>query len=311
VQVRSQERTTEHASLNVGATSFAIVGVNRSLLYAAHWLAKFGCTLTGAESIAKACASPKPPLAVIAAGDSVQVDETIDSKCPIIYLWDFETGVPGPGEFACAVSGVSTVIGQSNGPPGVMPARIPEKWVGLFGASLALSLKVASTSRAPSLPKRIDVSAADVLRAYAEQNSGNHAGVPYGWRRNGRTAVEHGGVFPQGFFRCRDGFMAIQARSRPDWHAILAALDNPAWSSEPHLQNPFKLSENDAEILPLLDEELMKHDRRSLLERAAITGAPIAPVLPLSEAIDWNVFRDGFVSEDGRLGLPFTVRRCT
>ncbi len=94
-----------------------------------------------------------------------------------------------------------------------MPTKIPEKWAGLFGASLALSLKVAADAGTPR-PGRIDVSAADLLRAFAEQNSGNHAGVPYGWRRNGRTAIEHGGVFPQGFFRCRDGFMAVQARSR-------------------------------------------------------------------------------------------------
>lgn len=299
------------SSLDVGETIIAVVGVNKSLLYAAHWLSKFGCTLIGAATLTEAVASSRKLLAIIVAGDAAEAYSSAAStaELPIIYLWDYETGVSGVGELACAVSGVSTVIGQADGPPGVLPARIPEKWVGLFGASLALSLKIAAATPKPSLPRRIDVSAADVLRAYAEQNSGNHAGVPYGWRRNGRTAVEHGGVFPQGFFRCRDGFMAIQARSRPDWHAILTALDNPEWSADPLLQNPFKLSEDDSVILPLLHGELMKRDRRTLLEAAAVTGAPIAPVLPIAEAIEWQVFRPGFVTASGELGMPFTVTR--
>jgi len=311
VQKRNTNPVTDPSSLHVGETIIAVVGVNKSLLYAAHWLSKFGCSLIGAATLAEAAALPRKPLAVIIAGDASEASSSAGNsgEVPAIYLWDYETGIPGVGEFACAVSGVSTVIGQADGPPGVLPARIPEKWVGLFGASLALSLKVAAARPKPSLPRRIDISAADVLRAYAEQNSGNHAGVPYGWRRNGRTAVEHGGVFPQGFFRCRDGFMAIQARSRPDWQAILTALDNPAWSADPRLQNPFKLSEDDSVILPLLHEELMKRDRRSLLDRAAVTGAPIAPVLPINEAIEWQVFRNGFVTASGGLGVPFTVTR--
>lgn len=321
-------RNPEHAggverTLSVGAPRFAIIGHGRSALHAVRWLAQLGAFFTGVKSVAEAEALVPRPLAVIISGDTQSgvdgfagagaADTDTERKKPTlteIRLWDFEVGRPGTGDFASAVSSVSAVIGQADGPPGVLPAHIAEKWCGMFGASLALSLQVASMSAGASLPRRIDISAADILRAFAEQNSGNHAGVPYGWRRNGRVAVEHGGVFPQGFFRCRDGFMAIQARSKPDWLAILAALGNPEWSKDKPMQNPFTLSEDDSKVRPLLEAELSSLDRRTLLERVTATGAPMAPVLSLEEAATWNVFRPGFLDSEGRPRMPYTVRRA-
>lgn len=315
-QAGGAERT-----LSVGAPRFAIVGHSRSALHAVRWLAQLGATLTGVKSVTEAEALAPRPLAVFISGDTQSrfdgiagsgAADSMDKPPALteIWLWDFEVGRPGTGDFASAVSSVSAVIGQADGPPGVLPAHIAEKWCGLFGASLALSLQVAAQSAGASPPRRIDISAADILRAFAEQNSGNHAGVPYGWRRNGRVAVEHGGVFPQGFFRCRDGFMAIQARSKPDWLAILAALGNPEWSQDKPMQNPFTLSEDDSKVRPLLESELSNIDRRALLERVTATGAPMAPVLSLEEAATWNVFRRGFLDSEGRPRMPYTVRRA-
>ncbi len=318
----ADSKTTDDRTLTVGTPHFAVVGSNRSMLHAVRWLTQFGATLVGVKSVAAAADLNPCPLAVFISGDthdqtganlSGRADHHTDlaGKPAItqIWMWDFEVGRPGTGDLACAVSGVSTVIGEPDGPPGVLPAHIAEKWAGLFGASLALSLLVATNANSADIPKRIDVSAADALRAFAEQNSGNHAGVPYGWRRNGRVAVEHGGVFPQGFFPCRDGFMAVQARSRPDWLAILNALGNPEWSKDKPFQNPFTLSEDDSKVRPLLEAELAALDRKELLERAMATGAPMAPVLTLEEAEQWKVFRPGFLGEDGRPRMPFTVRR--
>ena len=105
--------------------------------------------------------------------------------------------------------------------------------------------------------------------------------------------------------------MAVQARSRQDWHGILAALEQPEWSKEEEFQNPFKLSEDDSRILPLLNAELMKRDRSELLDRALMTGAPMAPVLTLEEARNFDLFRAGFIDGSGSVNSPFTVRRTT
>ena len=290
---------------------YAVAGKNRSVLHAARWLKKLGAQLAGAPSVAAARALVPAPLAILVAGDSEgrARPEDVPRGAPTeIRLWDYEVGTPGIGAFASAVGGVSSVIGAADGPPGVMPAFIPEKWAGIVGASLALALRFAGRN-GQGVPRTMDVCAADVLRAYAEQNSGNHAGVPYGWRRNGLAAVEHGGVFPQGFFPCGDGHVAVQARSRQDWQCILDAVGNPPWSKEKEFQNPFTLSLDDSRIAPLLDAELMKRTRRELLELALATGAPMAPVFNLEEARAADVFRPGFMEDNGKVAAPWVVRR--
>lgn len=302
---------TINRHIDAGAALYAVVGKSRSVLYAARWLRLLGATLVGATSIAAARALQAPPLAILIAGDVLgraRPDEVPRGSPTEIRLWDFEVGQSGPGAFASAVGGVSSVIGAADGPPGVMPAFIPEKWAGMMGASLALALRFTEQNK-QALPRTVDVSAADILRAYAEQNSGNHAGVPYGWRRNGRTAVEHGGVFPQGFFPCADGHIAVQARSRQDWQNILTAIGNPPWTLEKEFQNPFTLSLDDSRIAPLLDAELQKRTRAQLLELALETGAPMAPVFALDEARAANVFRPGFMNDDGAVAAPYLVRR--
>lgn len=292
--------------------AFTVVGTNRSVLHAASWLNRTGAALLGALSVRDAAGKTqdKAPLAILVAGDTVSEIPT-DIGIPVIVLWDFEVGQPGVGAFASAVSGVSSVIGNESGAPGVLPVHVPEQWVGIFGASLALGLIFHRDDPKVERPARMDVSAADILRAFAEQNSGNHAGVPYGWRRNGLTAVEHGGVFPQGFFRCRDGYVAVQARSRQDWSAILTAFGNPDWSEDSAMQNPFKLSEDDSRILPLFQAELDKRGMDELLEAAIATGAPMAPVLSPAEAATWNVFRPGFADAQGGMSVPFIFKRLS
>lgn len=297
---------SDNRNFATGPECYAIVGANRSVLHAAHWLRETGSILSGSKSIEDACRSGAPR-AILIAGDSVPQAPATAPDTTCIYLWDYEVGQPGIGAFASAVSGVSSVIGRRDGAPGVLPNHLPEQWAGLFGANLALGLQFAQEDARPA---RIDISAADILRSFAEQNSGNHAGVPYGWRRNGRTAVEHGGVFPQGFFRCGDGFVAVQARSKQDWAAILHAFGNPQWASDPLFQNPFKLSEHEDLVMPHLDAELMKRSRAELLTLAIETGAPMAPVLTPDEAAGWDVFRPGF--RDGgtaSLCLPFLIRQ--
>jgi hypothetical protein len=301
----------ENRAISASSSHYVLVGKSRSALYAARWLRRFGARLTGAVSLDVARTLTPAPLAILIAGDGVdaaQLGDVSARATPEIRIWDFEVGRSGLGAFASAVGGVSSVIGATDGPPGVMPAFIPEKWAGMLAAGLALALCfTGKNGQRP--PRTIDVSAADILRAYSEQNSGNHAGVPYGWRRNGRTAVEHGGVFPQGFFPCSDGYLAVQARSRQDWHNILSALGNPPWAADKKFQNPFTLSLDDGEVAGLLEHELKKHTRREWLDKALQTGAPMAPVFSLDEAHSAHAFRAGFADGEGAVKAPFVVRR--
>ena len=75
------------------------------------------------------------------------------------------------------------------------------------------------------------------------------------------------------------------------------------------MQNPFKLSEDDRVVLPLFQSELDKLKKLEILNLATETGAPMAPVLTIDEAVREKVFRPGFFGEKGILGWPFLFNR--
>ena len=92
-----------------------------------------------------------------------------------------------------------------------------------------------------------DVSAADIMRAFALQNSGTPEERRRLWKRNGRICVEHGGIFPMGFFACRDGHVALLGRSRRDWRRIATAPGDPEWTHRPGFDDPFALARDSAD----------------------------------------------------------------
>jgi crotonobetainyl-CoA:carnitine CoA-transferase CaiB-like acyl-CoA transferase len=224
-----------------------------------------------------------------------------------IVLWDFQTGHSGNGLHAAAAAGVSWVIGHADGPPLALPIDIPEKWCGLVGANLTLSTLLDADLHGQATARRVDISAADTLRSFADQNSGNHAEIDSGWARNGSVAVEHGGIYPQGYFPCRDGHVGLVGRSRKDWGAIRDVIDRPDWTNEERFDDPFVLAENSKEADAKLAASLAQFDRDDLLKRAIHFGAPLAPVYAANELEDRDVVRKDFFKEDGSAHLPFEI----
>lgn len=226
----------------------------------------------------------------------------------VIRLWDFHVGTPGTGAQASAVSGASWVIGLPDHAPLCLPASIPEKWCGAFGASFALSHDVERRTFPGAVPpqRQVEISAAEIVRCFAEQIFGNHRMFPESWRRNGRISPGHGGIYPQGFFRCRDGYVAVIGRSQHDWATMLAALGDPAWATE-EFRNPFDLAHHPDKVDPLFCAELERRTRDELLALALKTGATFAPVYERAEIRAEHIVRDAFFEADGSEGLPFEI----
>lgn len=285
-------------SLDFGdAPDVAVVGTGVSLEYARHWLTQIGLRL-----------SEETGDIAVAVVDGHSADRYGQLAPVEIHVWDFQVGRSGTGIQASAVSGVSYVLGHPDAAPLALPTDMPEKWCGLFAATLALGVLVEVELWQSPGPRRYDVSAADILRAFADQNAGNHLEVEGGWRRNGRVAVEHGGIYPQGFFACRDGYVAIVGRSRKDWAAIRQLLDWPAWAKDPRYDDPFAIAEDSSEVDALLTAELKRFDRDELLSGALTHGATVAPVYSPEELRERDIVRPDFYDEDGHPSLPFRIR---
>ena len=260
----------EARRLPVGPVPASFDGTGRAPAYAETWLA-----MAGAE--------PAP-------------------GGPEIRLWDFQVGMEGSGADACAVAGPAAAIGHADGPGVPLPADMPEKWCGLVGAVLALAEAWRrQDGRAPGY----DISSADIMRSFALQNSGTPEERRRLWKRNGRICVEHGLIFPMGFFACRDGHVALLGRSRRDWRRIAKAVGDPDWARRPGFDNPFVLARQSAEADALLEETLADRERDGLLARGLEEGAVIAPVYSYGEALARGVFRPGFEEP----AMPFLAAR--
>lgn len=281
----------------------ALAGRGAPLAQARWLLERVGVAVIAAGSPDDA---PQTPLLI---GGGALAEPAPADRQLTVRLWDFQVGVPGTGLLASAVSGVAWVIGLPGRAPKYLPARIPEKWCGTLAVSLALShyVECLTLAQPHAEPRAYDVSAAEILRAFADQNFGNHKQIPTSWRRNGRVSPEHGGIYPQGFFACRDGYVGVVGRSRQDWNSILAALGNPAWATD-EMRNPFELARNSEKVDPLFTAELAKYTRHQLLELALESGATFAPVFDIHEVPHEQLVRESFFESGGVPGLPFEVR---
>ncbi len=283
------------------ARRIAVQVSNRSSHFAAYWLA----LLTGEPCVKQGDGDihivGQNAGHIVGAPDA----EPETGSAIEVRVWDYQVGHDGCGEHASAISGAATVIGKADGEPVPLPVEMPEKWCGLYGAMLAL----AECWRQPEAGARkvtYDLSSADILRAFCLQNSGGPEEMAHSWRRNGRLCIEHGGIFPMGFFGCRDGYVAILGRSRRDWKNIQAAIGHPDWASRTAFENPFAVARDSAQADVLLEQSLAGFSRDELLASALAHGAVIAPVYTRKEAEARGVFRAGFMSDD-RPGMPFLV----
>lgn len=265
---------------------------NKSAAYAGYWLDMLAGEGGG---------DPEAPVAILAGDEAAP-----PSARAVIRLWDFQVGMAGTGVDAAAVSGASAVIGRADGPGLPLPADMPEKWCGAYGLILALA-EVWRRLGGAAPATTYDISAADVLRTFCMQNAGGEQETRQRWRRNGKLCVEHGGIFPMGFYRCRDGHVAVLGRSRRDWLKIREALGDPDWAKAPEFADAFAIALDSAAADRHLEATLLQFDRDELLRRGLDHGAVIAPVYEQGEAAARGVFRGDFIDADGAPRLPFVA----
>ncbi|MDG1845366.1 MAG: CoA transferase [Acidimicrobiales bacterium] len=277
----------------------SIRGTNASVFYAQHWLQLIGIETSDSDEC----------LVNIEAGDPSS-DPSLrppEGGLSQITLWDFQVGQNGNGLHAAAASGVSWVLGHTDGPPLALPLDIPEKWCGLIGANWALASLLGTELGNATTGRRVDIASADILRSFADQNAGNHAEVEHGWRRNGSIAVEHGGIYPQGYFPCMDGNVGIVGRSRKDWEAIREVIGRPPWADDPRFNDPFELAANSEEVDLLLTEALAQFNRDDLLGKSIHYGATLAPVYTADELRERGITRPGTFNDNQVANLPFNI----
>lgn len=216
---------------------------------------------------------------------------------------------------ACAVSGISWAIGQPDREPLSLPLSQGEYQTGLNAAAATLAALLARNRTGRG--QQVDLSHTDVLAFYAAVNSLLFTPHALSWHRAGRRAFGSGGRYPYTILPCKDGYVCLIARARPEWERFLKAIGGPAWASDPRYQNRYRMGkeypdEVDALLLPWLKE----HTKEEIFAFCRRHQIPFAPVRDVAEVMDDPQLKDRQFwvetnhPEAGRFrspGLPF---RC-
>ena len=196
-----------------------------------------------------------------------------------------ETG-PLAGERAaqinvCAAGGISVILGEPGRTPLSLPFGVPAQQAAMHGAAAALAALFAR--RRSGRGQRIDIAETDVLAFYAGGMSLFILGSGGKWKRRGFE--RHGGIYPSGFYPCKDGFIFLATQTRAQWKGFLRLMGDPEWAqADPALQDGVAIGwqradEVDVHFIPWLAQ----HTRRELMEMAARADLVLGPI---NEAAD-------------------------
>jgi crotonobetainyl-CoA:carnitine CoA-transferase CaiB-like acyl-CoA transferase len=184
-------------------------------------------------------------------------------------------GRRGEALSACAVGAISVILGEPGRPPLSLPYDLPALQAGLHGAAAAMT---ALLDRDRSGRRDIDVAESEVLAYYAGGMSRFILGAKGKWKRRGFE--RHGGIYPSGFYPCKDGFIFLATQTRAQWSGFLELMGDPEWAQE----NPIyrdgvaigwkHADEVDVHFIPWLAQ----HTRRELTEMAKRANLVLGPI---------------------------------
>jgi len=127
----------------------------------------------------------------------------------------------------CAAGGMSAILGEPGRVPLSFPFDLPAMQAGLHGAAAVLTALLAR--RRTGRGQRIEVTEADVMAFLAGGMSLFILGGGGRWERRGFE--RHGGIYPSGFYPCKDGYVFLATQSRAQWTAFLRLMGDPAWAA--------------------------------------------------------------------------------
>ncbi len=167
----------------------------------------------------------------------------------------------------CAVGGMSIILGEPGRTPLSFPFDLPAMQAGLHGAAAVLTALLAR--RHTGRGQRVEVAEADVMAFLAGGMSLFILGGGGKWERRGFE--RHGGIYPSGFYPCKDGFVFLATQSRAPWTAFLRLMGDPEWATrDPELRDGVAIGwrradEVDLRFIPWL----ANHTRAELTALAA------------------------------------------
>ncbi|KAF0957775.1 CoA transferase [Rhodococcus sp. T7] len=207
-----------------------------------------------------------------------------------------------------AMSGLMHVTGYPDREPLAAPYGLGALQLGISGAGATCA--AVFRARRSGIGAMVEISGAEVLASYVRIYGavGEYYGIEL--NRAGHRAPGSGGRYPFGIFPCKDGHVALIARTAAEWDRFVAMMGSPEWASLPRYTDARAMAmDYPDEVDGLVVPWLQRHTRNELLELAQQHKVPMAPVRRVDELTDdiQMQYRNFFETTTLADGTPATV----
>lgn len=220
-------------------------------------------------------------------------------------------GFAGPELVTGAFGGASVGIGEPVRAPLKMPLSQGAIQAGLVASIAIMGVLAGEDGRHGDRPTVIDISETDV---WATVHTGTTL-VAFLFRnrlrrRQGRRVL--GQPYPHQLFRCKDGFIAVQASEKHQLKQFVEMVGSPAWLTDRRFGSRHEMNDKHAdEIDRLLEPWFLPRTREEIFRECRERRIPAAPVRSIAEVRNDGalVERGCFESYRGATGVEVTAPR--
>lgn len=192
--------------------------------------------------------------------------------------------LPGFDYIAQAVSGVTSMIGDPNGPPPIVGLAVGDVGTGI-SALAAINAALFHRERTGGDGQYLDISLLDFYYHCHELNVQNYS-ITNGATQPFRSGSHHPLVSPLGIYKAPQGYIMIVALG-DQWQRLCRGMGREELMADPRFADAPSRLQNNAELTEIIETWLQgfETDREALaaLEKARV---PVAPILTVAEATE-------------------------
>ena len=205
----------------------------------------------------------------------------------------------------------------TEGEPDLEPLRYPgykaQYLAGTHAATATMGALIGSQSSGEG--QEVDVSIIECLSSLPE-GAGKMMGAVFTGESVVRTGYRNEGVYPIGYYPCKDGAVHVFGYTPAQWPRVVAWMEMPELLDDPRFADPQQKLENNGEFDVIFMEWMMEKTQAELFKSAQKHRLPVAPVNLINQVLEDPQFkaRGAFVKIDHPVigkttysGLPFKL----
>lgn len=192
---------------------------------------------------------------------------------------------------AQAMSGLTWITGERNGPPYPIGGGVGDTITSLNGAIAILAALVSRNQT--GVGQYIDLAMVEAAMFV------DCVAMPYAAANGGRTRIYRNGqantyTFPMGPARTKDGYIALQAPGsgpQSPWARLCEAMNREDLVSKPEFLNDDLRAKHAPEVIRIIEDWLANFTRDEALDKLAAARISSGPVLSQPEILEHELFK--------------------